>query len=159
MAWLLLLYCAAPRANHRLRTVPPAQVVAYATEHDRQVLATAETLLDTAEHEREDSNSNAAALRRRQAQLPLRLGGLGLRSSLRTALAAYLASWADCLKPLSQRAQSNDFERLATQEPGATHCFAAALRTPSATRWRKVRGLQDSSRHVRVPPPNVYSQS
>ena len=25
MAWLLLLYCAAPRANYLLRTVPPAQ--------------------------------------------------------------------------------------------------------------------------------------
>ena len=39
----------------------------------------------------------------RQTQLPLRLGGMGLRSATRTSHAAYWASWADCLHPLLTR--------------------------------------------------------
>ena len=39
----------------------------------------------------------------RQARLPLRLGGLGLRSATRTAFAAYWASWADALPMLKAR--------------------------------------------------------
>ena len=35
--------------------------------------------------------------------LPLSLGGLGLRSALRTSKAAYWASWADCLGMISER--------------------------------------------------------
>ncbi len=37
------------------------------------------------------------------AQLPLRLGGLGLRSAFRVAPAAYWASWADCLEMIQRR--------------------------------------------------------
>ena len=33
-AWLLLTYCAAPRANHLLRTLPPSQSAPYAEAHD-----------------------------------------------------------------------------------------------------------------------------
>ena len=33
-AWLLLLYCAVPRANHLIRAVPPALVANYASAHD-----------------------------------------------------------------------------------------------------------------------------
>ena len=70
-------------------------------EHDRRVLATAAALLDVTL--REENQGDGADLRRRQAQLPLRYGGLGLRSSVRTAPAAYWASWADSLQPLSRR--------------------------------------------------------
>ena len=101
VAWLLLLYCAAPRANYTLRTVPPRQALGYAQEHDRRVLATAAALLDVTL--REENQGDGADLRRRQAQLPLRYGGFGLRSSVRTAPAAYWASWADSLQPLSRR--------------------------------------------------------
>ena len=37
------------------------------------------------------------------ATLPMRLGGLGLRSATRMAPAAFWASWADALPMLSQR--------------------------------------------------------
>ena len=33
-AWLLLLYCAVPRANHLIRALPPESVAAYARAHD-----------------------------------------------------------------------------------------------------------------------------
>ena len=44
-AWLLLVYCAGPRANYRLRTTPPHQTVAYAAEHDRLVAETFRRIL------------------------------------------------------------------------------------------------------------------
>ena len=40
---------------------------------------------------------------RRQTMLPLRLGGCGLRNSVRTSHAAYWASWADTLAVLQSR--------------------------------------------------------
>ena len=42
-AWLLLLYCAVPRANHLLRSVPPDMVAEYARAHDDGIW---ETFLD-----------------------------------------------------------------------------------------------------------------
>ncbi len=38
-----------------------------------------------------------------QVSLLLRLGGLGLRSAVRTSAPAYWASFADCLHPLQER--------------------------------------------------------
>ena len=37
------------------------------------------------------------------ASMPLVLGGLGLRSAVRTSKAAYWASWADCLSMVQRR--------------------------------------------------------
>ena len=54
-------------------------------------------LLDLSREEAEQ------ALAQQQARLPQRLGELGLRSSTRTAPAAYWASLADCLQPLHNR--------------------------------------------------------
>ena len=39
-AWLLLLYCAVPRANHLIRALPPESVAAYARAHDDGIWAT-----------------------------------------------------------------------------------------------------------------------
>ena len=36
-AWLLLLFCASPRANHALRTLPPSESASYARAHDQAV--------------------------------------------------------------------------------------------------------------------------
>ena len=38
-AWLLLAFCAAPRAQHLLRNVPPADILPYARGHDDAVWA------------------------------------------------------------------------------------------------------------------------
>ena len=61
-AWQLLVQCANPRANHIMRTMPPSQSAVYCRAHDAGVWHTA----------------------REQAQqlsiLPMRKGGLGLRS-------------------------------------------------------------------------------
>ncbi|OLQ09329.1 hypothetical protein AK812_SmicGene7018 [Symbiodinium microadriaticum] len=44
-AWLLLAFCAAPRAQHLLRNVPPADILPYARGHDDAVWAAVEGLL------------------------------------------------------------------------------------------------------------------
>ena len=44
-AWLLLLFCGAPRCTYMLRTLPPADTAAFATRHDAAVLSCLERLL------------------------------------------------------------------------------------------------------------------
>ena len=74
-AWLLLLFCAAPRCNHLLRLVPPALTRAYAEGHDAAIRRCLAALLLQGPG---DQLPDAAA---RIAALPLRLGGLGLHSA------------------------------------------------------------------------------
>ena len=38
LGWLLLVFCAATRSKHWLRTVPPEHTEEYAMGHDRNVL-------------------------------------------------------------------------------------------------------------------------
>ena len=73
-AWLLLRYCAAPRANYLLRVLSHAATADYAA-------STTQT-----------------------AQLAARFGGLGLRSALSDCHAAHWASWCDALPVLWDRA-------------------------------------------------------
>ena len=97
-AWLLLLNCAGPRFNYRSRTVPPLQNGAYAKAHDDGMWATLCALLE--KRHLEEHTSGAPA---RKATLPLRAGGLGLRSAVRTGPAAYWASWADTFPMMAER--------------------------------------------------------
>jgi hypothetical protein len=122
-AWLLLLFCAGPRANHWLRVVPPALAHNYATGHDGLLQGTLASLL----HRRRLSNQQKAV-----AQLPLRLGGLGLRSAGRTTTAAYWASWADALPVLRKKV------------PSSAENFLAELQKPAGS--AQVQCLQDANR-------------
>ena len=63
------------------------------------------------------SDPDSMCMAARLATLPLRLGGLGLRSASRTAPAAYWASWADALPMVKARA------------PGVAADCVAALNT------------------------------
>ncbi|CAE7626712.1 unnamed protein product, partial [Symbiodinium sp. KB8] len=84
-AWLLLAFCAAPRAQHLLRNVPPADILPYARGHDDAVWAAVEGLLgDQGPGEGEDW----AAARQRVSP------------------AAYWAAWADALAVLRGRTGS-----------------------------------------------------
>ena len=94
-AWLLLYFCAVPRAIHMLRSVPPEQVLEYAAEHDEAIWRTVVLLLGVVQ-----SVANTSHF---IGQLPCRLGGLGLRSAVRTAPAAYWSAWADALPVLARR--------------------------------------------------------
>ena len=95
-AWLVLAMCASPRANHALRNVPPQAVASYAHAHDAAIWETLELCLGgIAEAD--------VAHAQHVATLPAALGGLGLRSAIRTAPAAYWAAWADALPELHKR--------------------------------------------------------
>ena len=69
------------------------------------------------------------------AQLPMRLGGCGLRSALRTAPAAWWASWADTL-PMIRARHPEVAERLYQQLQGNR------VATPS------VAAVQEAQRHL-----------
>ena len=71
-AWLLLLYCASPQAQHVLRTVAPRDAAAYASEHDQVVWTTVQHVL--AEPVARGQQWDAA---RQVAFLPAAAGGLG----------------------------------------------------------------------------------
>ena len=85
--WQILLQSANPRANHTLRTLPLAMSADYALAHDEGLWETARALLGEVPHE-------DAPHVRDIATLPMRMGGLGLRSAVLCAHAAYWASWA-----------------------------------------------------------------
>ncbi len=94
VAWLLLYYCAAQRANHLIRLLPPSLSAEYAEKHDQAILHCLETLLQAG-----PLSENA----KRVANLRCVNGGLGLRSARRTAQAAFWAAWADALPMLRSR--------------------------------------------------------
>ena len=89
-AWQLLVRCAVPRFNHTIRNVAPSLVRAHAEEVDAALWGSAVAILNA-----QQACPEAMRKGRTIAQLPCRLGGLGLRSALRTSPAAHWASWAD----------------------------------------------------------------
>ena len=86
-AWQLLSRCAVPQGNYWLRTLPPTASEAYAKERDKAMWQAALQIVSASDlpHELLEQGH-------RIATLPARMGGLGLRSSERTAPAAYWAS-------------------------------------------------------------------
>ena len=95
-AWLLLCYCAARRANHALRTIPPSFNEPYAAAHDAAVWGTLQACFGK-------PAEDVACPARDIAFLPAYLGGLGFAEAVRTASAAYWAAWADALPVLAAR--------------------------------------------------------
>ena len=98
-AWQILLQSANPRANHTMRTMPPGSSASHWQTHDEGIWATAKVLLDGLPAAEETTETESHQL----ATLPMRMGGLGLRSAVRCAPAAYWASWADALHMISER--------------------------------------------------------
>ena len=92
-AWLLLLFCVSTRANYMLRVVHPELSHGFAARHDSRVWSTLTRLLGV-------EGSECA---RQRASLPFSIGGLGLRSAVRTSTAAYWSSWADTLSMIRAR--------------------------------------------------------
>jgi hypothetical protein len=93
-----LSMCANARCNYYLRSLLPSQAEGFATQHDEAMAAALWQLLDhpaASEHQLDHSKF--------VLQLPVRMGGLGLRSARRMTPAACWASWADCLHMISQR--------------------------------------------------------
>ena len=89
-AWVLLSQSAVLRSNHTTRILPPSASEYYSSRHDKALWETFCRLL-SAEQLEDDQ------LAQEVASLPGGLGGLGLRSSQRTAPAAYWASYTSAL--------------------------------------------------------------
>ena len=96
--WQILVQSANPRANHTLRTLPPSLSHVYGEAHDAGIWNTVVAIM----HGLPGSDVEVEEARR-VATLPMRMGGLGLRSATRCAEAAYWASWADALHMVGQR--------------------------------------------------------
>ena len=97
-AWQLLTRCAVPRGNYWLRTLPPSMSQTYASQRDEALWA---AMLKICQAESVPPELQQSG--RRIAQLPSRMGGLGIRSGVRLAPAAYWASWADSLAMIQKR--------------------------------------------------------
>ena len=97
-AWHVLLQCAGPRCHHFLRTMPPSKSVEYAQGHDHGMLRSMEAILGSLPRN-PAQNETAHTL----ATLPMRMGGLGFRSAVRMAPAAFWASWAHALPTIATR--------------------------------------------------------
>ena len=112
-AWQILFQSANPHANLSMRTMPPSLSATHCCAHDAGIWETAKALLGDIPGDRELEAQQLSTL-------PMRKGGLGLRSAERCAPAAYWASWADALPTISRRnpeVASEVVRRLDNQEP------------------------------------------
>ena len=149
-AWLLLLvHCANARANYLLRVVPPDLVAGFAQAHDARLWSCLFQILGVAEDRCDDVARNTASL-------PLAMGGLGLRSAVRTSPSAFWASWADCLPMVQKRhpeVAACIVERLSNQP--RTPCLGAAA--AAAEQLNELPGFTPPSWHALAlgarPPP------
>ena len=89
-------YCAEPTCNHVLRNVPFHLCQYLAEWHDNAIWQSLLALFDLEPACVGDVSWYASSL-------PIRLGGLGLRSSVRLAPAIHWAAWADIFENLSKR--------------------------------------------------------
>ena len=123
-----------PRANHTLRTLPPALSSEYSRLHDEGIWGTALALIGPLPGTEGDVEHA-----KQVASLPMRMGGLGLRSATHCAAAAYWASWADALHMVDQRnpaVAERVEEALLGQDVPQEECLAH-LREASATLERQ----------------------
>ena len=121
-AWLLLANCAAARANYSLRCVESQEVEPFARAHDSDMRQCLSQILQVNLAEVDQATQDTVTV-------PLSLGGLGVRSAVRTSKAAYWASWADSLAMINERHP---------QVVPQTSCLAAA-----ASAARELTGVRD----------------
>ena len=114
-AWVLLLYCAATRANYFRRVCVFRALLNRLLQHDNNVWRCLCQLIGHLPHRPTWERGSH----------PLHMGGIGLRSASRSSHAASWGSWADCLATI----------RVRHVHVAAT--MAAALSDPpaSATCW------------------------
>ena len=156
-AWQILVQSANPRANHTIRTLPPRLSLEYARGHDKGMWDTAKGLLQQLPGSDEELREAEMV-----ARLPMRMGGLGLRSAERCADAACWASWADALEMIHQRtpAVADMVVRTMEEEAPAHGCLSdlqtAARRLDNEGFWWRPswKALRDGRR----PPTNTSSE-
>ena len=114
----LLLQSANPRANHTMRTMPPSVSAGVLPRARRGHVGHCQKPCWMESPEANEAESHLPC--QQLSTLPMRMGGLGLRSAARCAPAAYWASWADALHMISQRTPDvahDVLRRLNLEEP------------------------------------------
>ena len=96
-AWQILLQSANPRCNHLLRTLMPTDSCGYARKHDEGMQQAMFKLLSLTAHQQKMQQVKD------MMSLPMRLGGLGMRSATRVAPAAHWGSFADALHVINEK--------------------------------------------------------
>ena len=99
--FLLLFWCGTGRSTHLLRQVPPVLTADFAVDRDLSLCCHTAALLHLPTPCWPTTPACLTDPLWTQAMLPLRWGGLGLRSAVALAPAAYFASWADALPTLA----------------------------------------------------------
>ena len=94
-SWLLLVHCAAARANYMTRVVEPGATRDFSERNDEALWQSLCQIMQMSPTQAEDI--------RLTASLPMVLGRLGLRSATRVRQAAYWSSWAACIPMVHQR--------------------------------------------------------
>ena len=145
-AWLLLLFCAAPRCTNLLRTRPPADTEAFAIQHDAHVRRCLATLLSGGEDGAQLPELSACRARL-LLRIGARLGGATATGSILSISGRYVTGpqQAPSRDPRKPRPHAHD-ANAADTPPGT--CAAAGGRVSSATlgesaggkRKRTVRG-------------------
>ena len=140
IGWLLLVFCAATRANYWLRSVAPELTEGFARRHDHEAVQCLCKMLQV-----EPIQPSVVAT----ASMPLTLGGLGVGSAFRTRDSAHWGSWADCLEMIAHRhppvatAIMEDFNVGAQSDPlfpwqgQSQDCGKREWRSPHGRRWHK----------------------
>ena len=93
--WLLLVHCAAARANYIARVVAPLAAEQFCNTHDMGLWFCLCSILQIPVEQEADV--------RGAASMPLVLGGAGLRSALWVREPAHWSSWMDCLPTIHKR--------------------------------------------------------
>ena len=116
-AWQVLVQCAGPRCHDFLRTLPPSQKGEHADGHDLGMMQAMGSLLGGLTGE-----VSHRLWGHHLASLPMRLGGLGLRSARRMSQA--------CLGELQDAARTLDLQGFVTRPSLAE--FSRGERPPLA---------------------------
>ena len=101
--WLLLFWCGTSRSTYLLRSLPPYLSAEFSLNRDLSLCGHLADLLSLPSEKRPSSLACLQSPLWQQAFLPLKWGGMGLRSAVRTAPAAYLGSWADALPTMGRQ--------------------------------------------------------
>ena len=121
----MLRMCGTGKLTHMLRSAPPRATQEAARRYDQAILASYVEITGL------DDLTEQEAL---HCQLPMRMGGRGLRSQEKLAHAAWLASWAQSLSEVILRTNVTSLASLDTCTlPIAGHCRDAFEAIPPAT--------------------------
>ena len=145
---LLLRLCGQGKVTHLLRTLPPELTKGFAEAIDEATERTAEALCRL---------DRLAPNQKAQLRLPLRGGGLGLRSQASLREVAYLGSWLGNLEGVRERCPAGTASR--ERFAAGDRAWARALTEAQATLGREGVYLTEQGEVLSEPPRAAWAWS